>query len=82
MNLYLRVIIRFFFYVLLQVLVLNHIRFGGYANPYLYVLFILMLPYEMPGWLLLVISFIMGYTIDLFSATPGIHAVPQCLWAF
>ncbi len=82
MNLYLRVIIRYFFFVLFQVLVLNHIRFGGYVNPYLYLLFILMLPFEMPGWLLLISSFIMGYTIDLFSATPGIHAAATVFAGF
>ena len=38
-------ILRFLFLVLFQVLILNNIQFSGYINPYLYVLFILMLPF-------------------------------------
>lgn len=82
MNLYLLSIFRFVLLVLIQVLVLNHVRFGGYANPYLYVLFVLMLPYEIPGWLLLLSGFAMGYSIDLFSGTPGIHAASTVFLAF
>ena len=37
-------IIRFVVLVLVQVLVLNHVQFLGFVNPYVYVLFILSLP--------------------------------------
>jgi rod shape-determining protein MreD len=82
MNLYLRLILRFIILVLIQVLVLNNIRFGGYVNPYLYVLFILMLPYETPGWLLLLSSFFLGYAIDSFTNTPGMHTAASVFMAF
>ena len=82
MNLYLRLILRFIILVLIQVLVLNNIRFGGYVNPYLYVLFILMLPYETPGWLLLLSSFFLGYAIDSFTNTPGMHTAASLFMAF
>jgi rod shape-determining protein MreD len=82
MNPYLRIIIRFIVLVLFQVLVLNNIRFGGYINPYFYVLFILLLPYETPGWLLLILAFITGYTIDTFTNTPGMHAAATVFMAF
>lgn len=82
MNLYFQSIFRFVVLVLVQVLVLSYIRFGGYANPYLYILFILMLPYETPGWLLLLSGFAMGYTIDIFSGTPGIHTASTVFLAF
>jgi rod shape-determining protein MreD len=68
--------------VAIQVLLLNHIRFGGYINPWLYVMFILILPFETPKWLLLVSAFILGYTIDLFSSTPGMHAASAVFMAF
>lgn len=65
---------RFLVLVALQVIVLNNIQFSGFINPYLYVLFILLLPFEIPGWLLLVLSFVMGITIDMFGNTQGLHA--------
>jgi rod shape-determining protein MreD len=82
MNLYLRLILRFIILVLFQVLVLNNIRFGGYVNPYLYVLFILMLPYDTPGWLMLITSFFLGYSIDSFTNTPGMHTAASVFMAF
>lgn len=75
-------IIRFLFLIPVQVLILNHINFGGYINPYLYVYFILLLPLEIPGWLLLISAFFMGFSIDLFSHTPGLHSAATVLMAF
>ena len=59
---------------LLQVLLFNNIQFSGYVNPYVYIMFILLLPVEIPSWLLLLLSFGTGITIDLFSGSPGMHA--------
>jgi rod shape-determining protein MreD len=64
----------FILLVLLQVLLFNNIQFSGYINPYVYVLFILLLPVEIPAWLLLILSFMTGTLIDLFSGTPGMHS--------
>jgi rod shape-determining protein MreD len=64
----------FVFIILLQVLILNNIEFSGFINPYLYILFILLLPFETPKWILLLVSFILGLTIDIFSNTLGLHA--------
>jgi len=60
--------------LLIQVLLMDNIQFSGYVNPYIYVLFILLLPIEIPSWLLLLLSFISGFIIDLFSGIPGLHA--------
>ena len=60
--------------VLIQVLLLNHIQLGGYLIPYMYVLFILLLPVSTPGYLLILFAFIYGFVIDLFSNSPGIHS--------
>ena len=68
--------------ILLQVLLFNNIQFSGYVNPYVYVMFILILPVEMPSWLLLLISFITGIVIDLFSGTPGMHSSATVLAGF
>ncbi len=75
-------IFSFFILVLLQVLVFNNIQFSGYVNPYVYILFIFMLPFETPGYLILFIAFILGLTIDLFSNTPGMHTFATVFIAF
>ena len=67
-------IIRFVVLVLLQVLVINHIRLGGYVHPYIYLIFIMLLPFNTPKWQLLVLGFFLGLTVDLFTGTPGLHA--------
>ncbi|MCW3784982.1 rod shape-determining protein MreD [Plebeiibacterium sediminum] len=77
-----RYIFNFFFFIFLQVLILNKIEFSGYINPYLYVLFILTLPFETPGWLLLVLASILGVSIDIFSNTPGMHMAAILLMAY
>ena len=77
-----RNILRIFLLVIFQVFVLNNIQFSGYVNPYFYVLFILLLPFETPGWLLLGLGFTLGLTIDLFSNTPGLHASASVFMAF
>jgi rod shape-determining protein MreD len=67
-------IVRFIFFIFLQVLVLNNIQFSGYVNPYLYVFIILMLPFATPVWMVMVISFCAGVLIDMFQDTMGMHA--------
>lgn len=75
-------IIRFVVLVLLQVLVINHICLGGYVHPYIYLIFILLLPFNTPKWQLLVLGFVLGLTVDLFTGTPGLHAGATTLMAF
>jgi rod shape-determining protein MreD len=60
--------------VFIQIIILNHLNFSGFVNPYLYVLFILLLPFETPKWALLFLSFTIGFTIDIFTQTYGMHA--------
>jgi rod shape-determining protein MreD len=67
-------IMRFILLVSLQVLVLNHINFLGYINPYLYILFIILFPIKNSRTLFVFLSFILGLTIDIFSDSGGIHA--------
>lgn len=67
-------ILRFVALILLQVLVLDHLDvLNGYAMPYLYVLFLLMLPIELPAWAQLAIGAFTGLVMDLFTSTPGMH---------
>ena len=66
---------RFAILALLQIFVLNNIQFSGFVNPYLYVLFILLLPFEISGWFMLVLGFFLGLVIDVASATIGYHTI-------
>jgi len=63
-------IIRFILLILMQVLVFNHINLGGYLNPSIYVLFILLLPNDIKPSLLLIVGFFTGLTVDFFTNTP------------
>jgi rod shape-determining protein MreD len=75
-------ILRFVVVVALQVFVLNELRLGGFINPWLYLYFILMLPIHIPGWLLLMVAFLTGFTIDVFSNTIGMHTLATVFLAF
>ena len=81
-QLYFKNIIRFVFLVFFQVMVLNNINLGGFINPYLYVYFILLLPFITPKWLLLISAFLIGITVDIFSNSIGINAAASVLMAF
>ena len=75
-------IMRFILLLGMQVLVLNHIQLGGYINPFLYVMFILMLPVRLPKVLLLFIAMLTGLTVDVFSNTMGMHAAASLFIGF
>lgn len=81
-KLFPRYLVSFILLVFLQVFILNNIQFSGYINPYIYVLLILALPFETPKWLLLIIAFTLGLTIDLFSGTVGMHSSATVFMAF
>lgn len=72
----------FILLLLLQVLLFNNIQFSGYINPYVYIMFILLLPVEMPAWLLLLVSFGTGAVVDVFSGSPGMHSSATVLAGF
>lgn len=75
-------IIRFFVLVFIQVIILNHLQFSGFVNPFIYILFILLLPFEIPSWLLLILGFITGLAIDIFSGTMAMHTIATTLTAY
>ncbi len=81
-NQVIRNIVRFLVLAAIQVVILNRIHFLGFINPYLYVLFILLLPFETPRWQLLAFSFLMGLTMDAFSNSFGLHAGACTLMAY
>lgn len=75
-------LIRFVVLVLLQALFLKNIGYYNLATPYVYILFILLLPFEIPNFLLFLLSFILGLTIDVFYDTLGLNAAACTMLAF
>ena len=67
-------LVRFVSLVFLQVFLLKNFTLYNISTPYLYIMFILLLPFEIPNVLLFALAFIMGITIDAFYDTPGLHA--------
>jgi rod shape-determining protein MreD len=68
--------------VLLQEFFFSNIQLSGFINPYVYVLFVLMLPMKTPRWILLTTAFLLGLSVDLFADTLGFHAFATTLIAF
>jgi rod shape-determining protein MreD len=66
----------------MQVFLFRNITLYNLSTPYLYILFILLLPFEIPNVLLFALSFLLGLTIDAFYDTPGLHAASCVLLAF
>ncbi len=82
MNRIIRYTGAFVLLVVLQLVIFNNIEFSGYINPYVYLMFILILPVSVPSWILLLLSFLTGSVIDLFSGTMGVHAFATVLAGF
>ena len=68
--------------VVAQILIFNNIDFSGFINPYIYILFVLLLPFNTPRLILLLSSFAIGLIIDLFMGTPGVHSSATLFMAF
>jgi len=81
-NLFIKNIVRFVLLILLQVLILNNVQLHQLINPFIYILFILLLPISTSRWLVLLTSFVLGLTVDIFSDTGGIHAAACVLIAY
>jgi rod shape-determining protein MreD len=81
-----RLVIRYFLMftvlVAVQVLVLNQIQFSGYINPYIYVLFVMLLPLNAPRYLVLLLAFFIGLVVDIFSNSLGIHTFAAVFVAY
>lgn len=70
----------FFFWTLLQVLIINHWELAsGWFLPQPYVFFILALPFETPIAVLLLLCLGQGLVVDSFTDTPGLNA-SALLW--
>jgi len=74
--------IRFIILILFQVYVLDKIRLHQMVTPYIYFLFIIWLPFRINRTLLMLLAFILGFTLDGFRHHPGFHAAACVLMAY
>ncbi|NLE63554.1 MAG: rod shape-determining protein MreD [Bacteroidales bacterium] len=81
MNKFLHILI-FLFLLFFQVLVADSIALWGIVTPMLYIMFILILPFQMPKWQVILLGFLMGFCIDIFTGVLGQHAAACVLIAF
>lgn len=78
MNNVLKNSIRFILIVALQVIICNRILVFTFVSPVIYILVLLVLPFNISKGLLIVLGFLLGITIDIFSHSMGLHAA-ACL---
>ena len=69
-----KIIVYFLFYVALQVLILNNIHLFRIATPLLYLYVIVKIPTNITRSPAIILSFILGIVMDIFSNTLGMHA--------
>ena len=75
-------IISFLLYLVLQVTVIRNMVLFDVAFCYVYLAFILSLPFDIRPVLLMLIGFVCGFLIDIFYDTLGIHAAASTLVAY
>jgi hypothetical protein len=74
--------IRFIVFLSLQVLIFNNINLFGYLNPYPYILFIILYPVNSNKSVLLLGSFFLGLSLDMFCNSGGIHTTASIALAY
>jgi rod shape-determining protein MreD len=75
-------LIRFVVLLLIQILILEEIRFGGWINPYLYILFILLYPLNSNKSGFITASFLIGLVMDMYCNSGGVHAAASLILAY
>ncbi len=75
-------IFRFLVILALQIVIFNNMNFLGYISPYPYLLFIILYPVNGNKSGLLLASFLLGFVMDMFSNSGGIHTAACLILAY
>jgi hypothetical protein len=75
-------IFRFILLLAVQVVFFNNMSILGYISPFPYMLFIILFPVNGNKYWLLITSFLLGFVMDLFCNSGGIHAMACLTLAF
>ena len=65
----------FVFLILAQVLLFNQMNIFGFVNPMLYLLFLVIYPFDLNQTFYIFIGFVLGFFIDFLSQTGGAHTI-------
>lgn len=90
MSIPIRFIVNFLLIMSVQVFVLNDIVIKSSISllgipafiPLIYPLILLLMPVNTPNWLSMLLGFVVGITMDMFSNTPGMHAAACVLLGY
>lgn len=83
MSDFLKNIIRFILFILVQEYILFQIPpLHRFITPYIYFLYILWLPFSISRMRLTLVGFVFGLCLDFFTKTPGLHAAACTLIAY
>src|SRR5215510_3668646 len=76
------VIIYFVIYLLAQVMLFKQLVLFNTAFCFVYVAFILLLPIETNSLVLMSVAFLLGFCVDIFYDSLGLHALSLVLVAY
>ncbi|MDR2556920.1 MAG: hypothetical protein LBC49_04325 [Bacteroidales bacterium] len=79
---YLKNILRFLLLAFVQGAILSQIGLPLNLHIFIYIYFILLLPYQTPSWLILLLGFASGAVVDVLTGTAGLFAFSATLAAF
>jgi hypothetical protein len=82
MNKFVNNLSRFFLLLTLQVFVFNYVQWFGFLNPLVYLLFLILLPLEIPKSFQYIIAFVTGFIVDAFLKTYGIQTFACVLMVY
>lgn len=75
-------IFRWVVLLFVQVFLLRNLNYYNLSTPFIYILFILVLPFRTPNLLLFLLAFGTGLTLDAFYDTLGVHTSACVALAF
>tara|TARA_B100001057_G_scaffold372807_1_gene377116 strand:- start:15725 stop:16246 length:522 start_codon:yes stop_codon:yes gene_type:complete len=81
-SIYLVVIKRFIFFIALQGIIFNNFDLYGMYDPYICLVFILTFPTKINKITFMVLCFIFGFVLDLFSNSLGLNTIACLTVAF
>jgi len=81
-NISIRFTLLFILLAFLQVWLFGNINLFGFATPLLYIYFLVKLPIGMSRNTMLILSFLMGFIIDIFGGTLGLNMLVMVLSGF
>ncbi len=73
---------RYLLLLVIQIAICNNVLFLGFINPQVYLLFVLLFPINSEQWKVILMSFIIGLSIDFFNNTGGANAAACITVAF